>query len=147
MGWSVAASGAVANLLEEPTQARLLWLSLSRLFLVISWAWMAGFVVGAVSRHTLWASVLACCGPCLYCLSNWPGPGLSGMRLLIFVLPGLWGVWRGRRDLRLGLGWAVFLAAIATLAHIAWGKGVWMQGCWLLWPGFYLAATARRKQE
>ena len=33
---------------EEPTQARLLWLSLSRLFLVISWAWMAGFVVGAV---------------------------------------------------------------------------------------------------
>ena len=147
MGWSVAASGAVAGLLGEPAQARLLWLSLSRLFLVISWAWMAGFVVGAVSRGTLWASVLGCCGPCLYCLSKWPGHGLSGLRLLVFVLPGLWGVWRGRRDPRLGLGWAVFLAAMATLAPLMWGKGGWMHGCWLLWPGLYLAATARRKQE
>ena len=86
---------------------------------------MAGFVVGAVSRGTLWASVLACCGPCLYCLSKWPGHGLSGLRLLIFVLPGLWGVWRGRRDLRLGLGWAVFLAAMATLAPADVGQG-WM---------------------
>src|SRR6266567_2607274 len=67
-----AASGAVASLLGEPAQARLLWLSLSRLFLVISWAWTAGFVMGAVSRGTLWASVLGCCGPCLYCLSEWP---------------------------------------------------------------------------
>jgi hypothetical protein len=67
MGWSVAASGAVASLLGGPAQAQLLWLSFSRLFLVISWAWMAGFVVGAVSRGTLWASVLACCVPCLHC--------------------------------------------------------------------------------
>jgi hypothetical protein len=147
MGWSVAASGAVASLLGEPAQARLLWLSLSRLFLVISWAWMAGFVVGAVSRGTLWASVLGCCGPCLYCLSKWPGHGLSGLRLLVFVLPGLWGVWRGRRNLRLGLGWAVFLAATATLAPMMWSKGAGMEGCWLLWPGLYLAATARRKEE
>jgi len=143
MGWSVAASGAVASLLGEPAQARLLWLSLSRLFLVVSWAWMAGFVVGAVSRGTLWASVLGCCAPCAYCLSEWPEHGLSGLRLLIFVLPGLWGVWRGRRDLQLGLGWAVFFAATATLAPLLWGKS----GCWLLWPGWYLAATARRKQE
>ena len=147
MGWSVAASGAVASLLGEPAQTRLLWLSLSRLFLVIPWAWIAGFVVGAVSRGTLWASVLACCAPCLYCLSEWPGHGLSGLRLLIFVLPGLWGVWRGRRDLRLGLGWAVFLAALALLAPLMSGKGGWLHNCWLLWPGWYLAATARRKQE
>jgi hypothetical protein len=147
MRWSVEASGAVASLLGEPGQARLLWLSLSRLFLVIFWAWMAGFVVGAVSRGTLWASVLGSCGPCLYCLSEWPGHGLSGLRLLIFVLPGLWGVCRGRRDLRLGLNWAVFLAAVATLAPMMWGKSGWMHGCWLLWPGWYLVATARRKQE
>jgi hypothetical protein len=147
MGWSVAASGAVVSLLVEPAQARLLWLSLSRLFLVISWAWMAGFVVGAVSRDTLWASVLACFGPCLYCLSKWPGHGFSSLRLLIFVLPGLWGVWRGRRDLRLGLGSAVFLGAMAALAPLMGGKGGWMHGCWLLWPGWYLAATVRRRQE
>src|SRR5260370_1087098 len=132
MGWSVAASGAVASLLGEQAKAHLLWPSLSRLFLVISWAWMTGFVVGAVSRGTIWASVLGCCAPCVYCLSEWPGHGLSGLRLLIFVLPGLWGVWRGRRDLQLGLGWAIFLAATAALAPLLWGKN----GCWLLWPGF-----------
>ena len=55
------------------------------------------------------------------------------------------GVWRGRRDLRLSLVWALFLAAIATLAPLMSGKG-WMLGFWLLWPGWYLAATARRKQ-
>ena len=144
MGSSVAASGAVARLLVEPAQAHLLWLSLSRLFLLISWAWMAGFVVGAVSRGTLWASLLGCFGPCLYCLSKWPGHGFSGLRLLIFVLPGLCGVCRGRRDLRLGIGSAVFLAAMAALAPLMWGKGGWMHGCCLLWPGWYLTATARR---
>jgi hypothetical protein len=147
MGWSVAASAAVAGFLGEPEQAHLLWLSVSRLFLVMCWAWMAGFVVGSVSRGTIWASLLACCAPCLYCLSLWPGHGLSALRLLIFVLPGLWGVWRGRRELRLGLGWAVFLAAMATFAPLMRGKGGWMYGCWLLWPGWYLAATARREQE
>src|SRR5882757_117059 len=44
MGCSVAASAAFASLLGEPAQARLLWLSLSRLFLVISWAWMRGLL-------------------------------------------------------------------------------------------------------
>ena len=147
MGWSVAVSGAVAGLLREPAQARLLWLSLSGLLLVVSWGWMAGFVVGAVSRGTLWASVLACGGPCLHCLSMWPGHGLSALRLLVFLLPGLWGVWRGRRDLRLGQGWAVFLAAVGTLAPLTSGKGGWMYSCWLIWPGWYLASKARRKQE
>jgi hypothetical protein len=147
MGWSVETSGTVASFLGEPTQTRLLWLSLSSLFLVTSWAWMAGFVVGAISRGTLWACVLACCGPCLYCLSEWPGHGLSGLRLLIFVLPGLWGVWRGRRNPRLGLGWAFFLAAMAVLAAWMSGNRGWLYNFWLLWPGGYLAVTARRKQE
>ena len=144
MGWSVAASGAVGSLLGEPPQASLVWLSVSRLFLVICWAWMAGFVVGAVARGTLWASALACCAPCLHCLSMWPGHGLSFLKLLIFALPGLWGVWRGRRELRLGLSLAVFLAAMGTLAFLISGKGGWMYSCSLLWPGLYLTATARR---
>jgi hypothetical protein len=143
MGWSVAASGAIASLLREPVHAPLLWLSFSSLFLVVAWAWMAGFVVAAVSRGTLWASMLGGCAPCLYCLSKWPAHGLSGMQLLIFVVPALWGVWRGRRDLQLDMGWAVFLAAVGTLAPVLWGRS----GCWLLWPGWYLVATARQKQE
>ena len=146
MGWSVAASGAVVSLVQEPTPA-LAWASFYRLFLVICWAWMAGFAVGSVAGGTLWASVLACCAPCVHCLSLWPGHGVSFLRLLVFLLPGVWGVWRGRRELRLGLKSAVFLAVMTTLAPLTWGKGGWVYGCWLLWPGLYLAATARRKQE
>lgn len=146
MGCSVAASATFAGLLREPAQVRLFWLSVSTLILVVCWAWMAGFVVGSVSKGALWASILACCAPCLRCLSLWPGHGFSGLRLLIFVLLGLWGVWRGRQDSRLGLGWAVFLAAVAMLAPLMWSKGGWMYGCWLLWPGCYLAATTRRQK-
>jgi len=147
MGWSVAASGAAASLLAGPPQARLIWLSLSKVFLVMSWAWMAGFVVGAVSRGALWASVLACGGPCVHCLSLWPGHGLSCLILLIFVLPGVWGLWRGRRELTLGTGMAIFLASTGALAFLISGKGGSIYGCSLLWPGWYLAATARRRQE
>ena len=145
MGCSVAASGAIFNLLNEPSSGSLLWRSVSRLFLLMCWAWMGGFAVGAVSRGTLWASLLGCCAPCLYCLSRWPGHGLSELRLLIFLVPGLWGAWRGWRDMRLGLRWALFLAATAMLTPLMWGKGGWMYGSWLLRPGWYLAATARRK--
>ena len=144
MGWSVAASGAVIALLGEPAQPRAFWLSLSRLFLVTCWAWMAGLVVAAVARGTLWASLLACCAPCLHCLSMWPGHGLSFLRLLVFLLPGLWGVWRGWRGPRLGLNLAVFLAAMGASAFLISGKGGWMYSCSLLWPGLYLTATARR---
>ena len=146
MGWSVAASSAVVSLLQEPTRA-LVWVSLSRLFLVICWAWMAGFAVGSVARGTLWASALACCASCVHCLSLWPGHGISPLRLLVFLLPGVWGVWRGRRELRLGLKSAVFLALMSMLAPLTWGNGGWVYGCWLLWPGLYLTGTAQRKQE
>jgi len=144
MGCSLATCGAISNFLDEPLNPALLWLSISRLFLLICWAWMAGFAVGALSRETLWASVLACGAPCLYCLLKWPGHGLSELQLLIFFGPELWGTWRGRRDLRLGLSWALPLAATAMLIPLLWGKGGYVYGCWLLWPGWYLVATAKR---
>ena len=144
MGWSVAASGSVAGFLGEPTQLGAVWLALSRLLLVTGWAWMAGFVVGSVSRGTLWASALACGTPCLHCLSLWPGHGLSFLRLLVFLLPGLYGVWSGRRELRLGLSLAAFLATAGALAFLISGKGGWMYSSSLLWPGLYLTATAKR---
>ena len=146
MGWSVAASGAAASLLGEPSRSGALWHFFSRLFLLTCWAWMAGFAVGSVSRGTLWASMLACCGPCVHCLSLWPGHGLSFLRLMLFLIPGLWGVWRGCRERSLDLSLAVFLAAVGTLAFLTAGKGGWMYSCSLLWPGLYLTATARREQ-
>jgi hypothetical protein len=145
MGCSLAASGVIYGLLIEPSSMPLLWRLVSRSFLLICWAWMTGFAVGALSRGTLWASLLGCFAPCFYCLLRWPGHGLSELRLLIFLIPGLWGAWRGRRDLRLGFGWAIFLTATAMLTPFMWGKGGWMYGCWLLWPGWYMTATAKRR--
>jgi len=145
MSWSVATSVAFANLAGEPTQLRLLLPSLSRLFLVICWSWMTGFAVSAVSRRTLCASLLGCCAPCLDCLSKWPGHGLSELQLLIFLVPGLWGAWRGRQRVQLGFSCAIFLVAIAMLAPLTCGTGGWMYGCWILWPGGYLVATATRR--
>ena len=144
MGCSLATSGAISNFLNEPSSA-LLWRSVSRLFLLICWAWMAGFAAGAISRETSWASLLGCCAPCLYCLLKWPGHGLSELQLLIFLIPGITGALRGRHDLRLGFGWALLLAAVAMLTPLMWGKGGWTYGCWLLWPGCYLAATAKHE--
>ena len=146
MGSSVAASGAMARLLREPKQAGMIWVPVSSLLLVMCWAWMTGFVVGSISRATLWASALASSTPCLHCLLLWPGHGLSAFRLLIFVLPGLWGVWRGRRNSVLAPRMAVFLAAAAVFAPLMWSKGGWIYGCSLLWPGCYLTATAMRQK-
>jgi hypothetical protein len=145
MGCSLGASGAIADLFIEPSSTLLLWRLASRAFLLICWAWMTGFAASAVSRGTLWASLLGCLAPCLYCLSRWPGHGLSELQLLLFLVPGLCGAWRGRRDQRLGFRWAIFLAAMAMLTPLMWGTGGWMYGCWLLWPGWYLTATANHR--
>lgn len=144
MSWSVAASGTIVHFLGEPTQIRLLWLCVSKLFLLICWSWMAGFAVSAVSRGTLWASLLGCCMPCLLCLSKWPGHGFSDLELLVFLVPGLWGAWRGWQRIKLGFRPASFLVTIAMLAPPMCGKGGWMYSCCLLWPGWYLIATAIR---
>jgi len=146
MGCSVAASGQLNGLFREPVTISLLGISLSKLLLLICWGWMAGFAVGAISRRTLWASTLACCVPCLICLSKWPGDWVSALRLFLFLAPALCGVAAGRRRVRLGVGWAVFLAGTAMLVPLMLDKG----GCYglgLLWPGWFLVARARRVGE
>jgi hypothetical protein len=143
MGCSVAASREFDGLFDGPLTISLLEISLSKIFLLICWAWMAGFAMGAISRRTLWASALACCVPCLFCLSKWPGDWASTPRLLMFLAPVLWGAAAGRRKAQLGFGWAIFLAATAMLVPLMLDKGGWY-GLGLLWPGWFLVAKARR---
>ncbi|WP_263351879.1 hypothetical protein [Acidicapsa acidisoli] len=145
MGCSVAASRGFDGLLDRPVTASLLGISLLRMLLLFCWGWMAGFAAGAVSRRTLWASALACAAPCLICLSEWPGNWVSGLRLLLFLAPALWGVWRGRQKQQLESGWATFLAATGMLVPLMWDKGGGLYGLGLLWPGWFLVATARRR--
>src|SRR5260370_28185090 len=43
------------------------------------------FVVGSMSRRTLWASAALCCSPCLFCLARFRIGSLSRLCLLLFL--------------------------------------------------------------
>src|ERR1700691_6560333 len=55
---------AQASLTKPSAMVVLLWQAL----LLIGWSWTGGFVVGSVSKRTLWASRRRWFGPCLVCL-------------------------------------------------------------------------------
>jgi hypothetical protein len=121
-------------------------LLICHVLLLIGWAWTGGFVVGSVSRRTLWVSIAATCSPCLFCLSRFRIESLSRLCLFLFLVPAIWGVRQGLRVTRIKLGTAIALAAIVTVLMIfAWSnKGLWVLNWALLWPTWYMVATARR---
>jgi hypothetical protein len=120
--------------------------------LMIGLAWTVGFVVGRLSRRTLWMSALLCLSPCLFCLARFRMPEMSRASLLLFVLPAIWGAWCGLRVVRIRLGPAVILAAAITalmirvwgVAHLWSTSGWWMANWLLIWPAWYLVANALR---
>jgi hypothetical protein len=129
----------------------LLWQAL----LLTGWSWTSGFVVGTVSRRTLWASVLLCFSPCLFCLSRFRVESLSRLCLLLFLLPAIWGVYRAMRVSRINLTPALIVALSLTAMMIpAWSNGRlhWWSPQWTLnWalvlPAWYLVANSRRPQQ
>jgi hypothetical protein len=125
-----------------------LWLICNAL-LLIGWAWTGGFVVGSVSRQTIWVSVVACFSPCVFCLARFRETSLSRLCLLLFLVPAIWGVRRGLRLTRIKFGSAVVLAVAITVLMIpTWhGKGAGIFNWALIWPAWYMVATARRSDE
>jgi hypothetical protein len=126
---------------------------LCKALLLIGWSWTGGFVVGSVSRRTLWASMALCYSPCLFCLSRFRVESLSRFCLFLFLLPAIWGVHQGLRISKMKLSWAIALAiAITVLMLPNWSSGAqhwWSPPRWTLnwalcWPAWYLVATARR---
>lgn len=126
---------------------------LCKALLLIGWSWTGGFVVGSVSRRTLWASTILSCSPCLFCLSRFRVESLSRFCLLLFLLPAIWGVHHGLRIPRMKLSSAILLAGAITVMMLpAWnsaGQHWWSPPRWTLdwalcWPAWYLVATARR---
>jgi hypothetical protein len=129
---------------------------LCQALLLIGWSWTGGFVVGSVSRRTLWASVLLCYSPCLFCLSRFRIESLSRFCLLLFLLPAIWGVHRGLRISRMNLRWAVIVALGVTLLMIpTWSNGSWHWWSPPLWglhwllilPAWYLVGTAWKRSR
>lgn len=121
-------------------------LLLCNVFLLAGWSWTGGFVVGSVSRRTVWVSAALSFAPCVFCLERFRVESLSRFCLLLFLLPAIWGVRRGLRIAQIKLSSAIVLAmAVTALTIPTWSsKGPWIPNWALSWPAWYLVATARR---
>lgn len=126
-----------------------------KVLLLIGWSWSGGYVVGSISRRTVWISAVLCCSPCLFCLASFRVPSLSRFCLLLFLLPAIWGVGQGLRKTRMKLGSAIVLALTITLlmiptwsgaGHRWWSPRPWILDAMLIWPAWYLVATAWREE-
>jgi hypothetical protein len=151
MGTSISVSWKFEHLMNPSagvSEAGLLALICNALLLV-GWAWTGGFVVGSMSRRTVWVSVLACVSPCLFCLSRFRETSLSRLCLLLFLLPAIWGVRWGLKRARIRLSCAMGLAVGVTALMIPmWhGKSVPLFNFALMWPTWYMVMTARRTGE
>lgn len=114
-------------------------------FLLLIWAWTAGFFVGSVSRRTLWMSMALCLSPCLRCLSRFHGPSLSEFCLLLFLPPAILGVRYALRTMQMRPGTALALAVSATVLMIyTWdNRALWILNWTLILPAWFIALRAR----
>jgi hypothetical protein len=143
---------AQASLNKSSALGVLLWQSL----LLIGWSWTGGFVVGSVSKRTLWASTILCYAPCAFCLSRFGIASMPRFSLLLFLLPGIWGVQRGFRISRIKFWSALFIAAAITLLIVPTWSSSWLQAripqnATLAWalslPAWYLVFAAWKRKH
>ena len=114
-------------------------------------AWSCGRLVASVSRGTLWASLIACFAPCLFCLSRFHVAHVSRLSLLVFLIPAAWGMRQGLRIVRVPVRMALVVAVFVTMVMVITGwsapQYVWTAQWWFLQsmfavPAWFLAATA-----
>jgi hypothetical protein len=117
-------------------------LLLCHMVLLIGWSWTAGYVVGSVSRRTLWASLLLAAVPSLLFLhmSAW------WLCYFLFLPAAILGVWRGWQGSRISFRAAsVFALTMTALMISAWSNdALWAANWVLVAPAWYLAAGAWR---
>lgn len=163
MGFSLAVSTAFQSLLapdalasNSPVLGQALAHFCLRALLLAAWSWTAAFVAGALARRTFWASAASCFLPCLFCLARFRILTLSPVCLLLFLLPAIWGAWRGLRKHRLGAGVAAVLAfgvSVLALPVLGEARPQWWSPSQLVltlvltWPVWYLAIAARRSNS
>jgi hypothetical protein len=150
MGASVSVSGGLAAVLsgDALTPARGMLLA-CQIVLLAAWSWTGGFVVGSISRRTLWVSAALCASPCLMCLAMFRSQTLSRPCLVMFLVPAILGVIMGVRMVRVRFGLAVALAVIVTsfMVPTLVAGAASLLGVAVMWPAWYLVATARRTQH
>jgi hypothetical protein len=153
MGFSLSVSRAYQQLVGGPilhatgvTVGPGFALFLCNVLLLAAWSWTGGFVVGSVSRRTVWVSAALSFAPCLFCLERFRVESLSRLCLLLFLPVALWGAHRGLQIARIKRSSAVALAiAVTALTIPTWtSSGAWIPNWALSWPAWFLVATARR---
>jgi hypothetical protein len=145
MGFSVSVSRACQQFIGPGLRPGVTLL-LCDVILLAGWAWSGAFVIGTLSRRTLWVSTVVSFAPCLFCLERFRIESLSRFCLLLFLPPAIWGVVKSLQIARVKLGPAIALASLLTLLTVpSWGsKGAWIPNWALSWPGWYLVATAEK---
>ena len=153
MGFSLSVSRAYQQL-EDGTIHHATGLSvgpglplfLCNVLLLVVWSWTGGFVVGSVSRRTVWVSAALSFAPCLFCLERFRVENLSRLCLLLFLPAALWGARRGLQVVQIKPGAAVALAVGVTALTVPLlsSSGAWIPNWALSWPAWYLVATARK---
>lgn len=123
-------------------------LLLCHIFLLIAWSWSIGYIVGSISRRTIWASAALSVFPS-GCLCIVPAGILFKACLFTFLLPAVFGVRLGSRNARISLCSASLLALTTTVLMIsAWSSGaLWILNWALIWPPWYLAVIAWRSAK
>jgi hypothetical protein len=121
-----------------------------QVLLLLGWSWSGGYVVGSLSRKTLWMSAALCCSPCLFCLVRFRVFSLSRVCLLLFLLPAIWGVCQGLRRTRIQLSGTIVFALTLTVLMIAtwnckgrlwWSPRSWILEATLIWPAWYMVGN------
>ncbi len=92
MGFSLSVSRAYQQLIGGPilhatgvTVRPGFALFLCNVLLLAAWSWTGGFVVGSVSRRTVWVSAALSFAPCMFCLERFRVESLSRLCLLLFL--------------------------------------------------------------
>jgi hypothetical protein len=118
---------------------------LCQVLLLAAWSWGGGIVIGKLAGPTLWASVLLCFTPCLFCLARFRIPSLPSASLFLFLLPAAAGAFQGVRGVQIRLKAALGLAvSVTALMILMWSSGrLWIVNGTLIWPLWYLVWETR----
>jgi hypothetical protein len=117
------------------------------ILLLVAWSWAAGYVVGSMSRGTVWVSAALGIAACNSTLGTVWVDWAPRLCLFLFVPPALVGMWHGvRQTVRIPQNVAAILAiGVTVLMTVAWfSDALWIFNWALIWPAWYLVATAAR---
>jgi hypothetical protein len=109
---------------------------------LIFYSWTGGFVLGSLSRRTIWVNAALFCFVSLFAggalrdvavLTIFRGLPLVAEAVL-FLLPLIWGVRKGLRLGTMGVRSTILLAAtVATITALAMWTGDWWQAALMVW--------------